>query len=235
MQTRLSEIDKTLRRLETIEELKKLFKRHEYYFTSFQMNKCLSLWSKRRDSMLEVPWGCYDGYDGLRRYFLVDWGDISEKENREYYRGCVLFRSVDTDIVVPAEDEMTARACWSSQGFEVYGNKVELAAYRGESFVSVFNYAVDFIREDGAWRIWHMRQFNKTHTPHHTGWTEYDQPFQGHILKPTHCDRPPSRPVYYYRGDAVIPGDEPDPPKPYACFADVAPGYGAVYEPEGEV
>lgn len=229
MSETLEAIDRELTRLEDVEALKKLFVRHEHYFTTFQMRRCAALWSHRDDCLIEVPWGCYDGYAGVCRYFLEDWGDRSDPDALERYRGCVLFRSVDTDIITVAGDRKTARACWASQGFEVYGNNVEMTQFRGETFISVFNYAVDFIREDGVWKLWHLRQFNKTHTPYHTGWTEYDQPYQGHILRPVHCDRPPSRPVYYYHGDAIIPGDEPDPPAPYERFEDVAPGYGEYY------
>ena len=220
------QVAKDFEEIKNTEKIKKLMTRHENYFTAFQMKKCLEMWAKRDDCLVEVPWGCYDDIKGVERYLLTDHGDRNDPEVQEIIKGCVVFRTVDTELVVIAGDGQTARACWSSQGFEVYGNNVFQKEYKGETLLYFLKYGVDSIKEDGEWKLWHMHIYPQFRVPYHTGWTDREQPFQGHILRSAHCDRPPSIPVFCYSLKTSYPGTEPDPPLAYETFADVAPGYG---------
>ena len=96
-----------------------------------------------------------------------------------------------------------------------------------QSFWCYEKYGVDFIREDGAWKIWHMHVFYMFRSPYDSWWTK-SGPYQGFLLKETHCDRPVNRPIYNYSLDIIYPLDEPAPPNPYKSFDEVAPGFGYV-------
>jgi hypothetical protein len=88
-------------------------------------------------------------------------------------------------------------------------------------------YAVDFKRENGAWKIWHMHVYGLFMAAYDKSWAE-----NGAWEKPAkasqHADKPPTTGWEYHKGAAYIPLT-PEPPRPYRSWGDPKmspPSYG---------
>ena len=71
-------------------------------------------------------------------------------------------------------------------------------------------YALDFIREDGGWKIWKMRFYPFFLTKYDVPWTQ--APAYDWAFFPVTPDRPRETPVYHYDGVAVYPTGQPPIP-----------------------
>ena len=68
-------------------------------------------------------------------------------------------------------------------------------------------YALDFVRENGVWKIWEMRFSSYFMTKFDPSWTE--APVYDYAFFPVTPDRPRETPVYHCDGAAVCPDDRP--------------------------
>lgn len=185
----------------------------------------MKLWSTRPDTCIGAIWGNYNGCDGVKRCFTQDMGDINNPEDRKWYEGYVNFQSSNTEFIEIADDMQTARGRWQCLGSIVYGRAARQEDCQGHSHWTMCQYGVDFIKEDGIWKIWHILW-----TP--VIWSRYDQKwgtgrkYDSFPLKETSEDSAPFEPIYNYSYDSCFNLSRPAAPEPYATFADVAPGYG---------
>lgn len=202
-----------------------LLPKHLILVSQGRTEEQMALWSQRPDTCLQAIWGNYNGYEGVKRCFTGDIGEISDPEARERYRGYVNFQSANTEFIEIAEDLQTARGRWQCLGSIVYGNAARQEDCRGASHWTMCQYGVDFIQEDGVWKMWHMLW-----TP--VIWTPYDKvfgtgrPYDSFPLRPTTEDSPPFEPIYNYSFESCFNLSRPAAPEPYATFSDIAPGYG---------
>lgn len=204
---------------------KNVMARYMNYYTAFRMADCVALFADRADTTLETQWGCYDGIEGVKRCYLKDHGDRNDPTAAEALKGCMMIRSLDTEAIIVAGDGQTARAVWMAEGAETYGMNIWNKEYACQSFWYHGKYSVDFILENGEWKIWHLHVYNLYRSPCKSWWTICG-PYQGFLLREPTCDRSVSKPIYNYSLDIPYPENEPAVPYPYETFADVEPGYG---------
>jgi len=113
-------------------------------------------------------------------HILVGYDKISQAfgRNTAGQAGGVRIHSLLSPIIEVAEDGQTAKGFWqtSGPGFTVNDNgaKAEIAWE---------NYAVDFVKEDGEWKIWHLH--NITHF-----YYDLDQTFADQIKPKEDTGRP---------------------------------------------
>lgn len=106
-----------------------------------------------------------------------------------------------TPVIQVAKDGKTAKALWWSPGMERGG-----WAYG--------KYGVDFVKEDGEWRIWHLKWFRIFITPFNQSYTESQDPTAA-------GDRKPDKPVRYHKpfnSDKWTGEPIPPAPKPYETW-----------------
>lgn len=199
--------------------------RQAFYYSRFEMRKLVKLWADRIDCTLELPFGTYEGIGGIKRRFITDMGDRNDPETAKYMEGTMMFIGCSSDNFQVADDLKTARASFLSPGIEAYGPNIKLKDYRNTAMWRYAKYGIDFICEDGEWKIWHMHVFQVFETPWDTCWTK-GEPYAGYPIRDTHIDREPLRPIYQWQMTAVYPHDEPLPPTEYKSFDEVEPGYG---------
>jgi hypothetical protein len=127
------------------------------------------LWSESRsDTAFGVNEGWYAGADSVKNYYAARcaknravagllaqrFPDKTDGRSGDELYGIGVFRSmpVSCPVIKIAGDGRTARGLWMC-----YGGSADLYPY-GPSARWIWGYyAVDFIREDGGWRIWHMK------------------------------------------------------------------------------
>lgn len=195
-----------------------------YYTSTFMMRDVMALWSTRDDCCLEMPFGCYIGPAGVRRYYTEVLGDRNDPQSLERLLGVMCVSTLDTPVIEVASDLKTARGIWFSPGFETYGEAAKYQSFQGHGFWMWAKVAIDFLLEDGVWKLWHVRIHQVFRTEYHTSWTEVKE-YLGYPLGDARCDAPPRSPFRPYNIDE-IPDAGPEIPRPYESFDQVYPGYG---------
>jgi hypothetical protein len=84
-------------------------------------------------------------------------------------KGLLVEHTLTTPVLEIAEDGKTAKGIWISPGHETFpvpGEKVPKAHW------SWGRYAVDFRKESGKWKIWHLHVLTTFRTPYAVDWAE---------------------------------------------------------------
>lgn len=207
------ELGLALFRLRAARECENLAGRFAYFFTASQTNKLQALFADRSDLRIEMPWGLYNGADAAARCFGQDMtdrdSDNAERINEDV-RGRLVMNDTTSGIVEVAGDGDTAKGLWMFPGVETYVLEGKPQAFWNWSFLRI-----DFVFENGQWKIWHLTQAVCYNTAYFENWSKHE-PF---IYVPKHCSADESAPRRYtYSADAVFPDDELGIPVPYETW-----------------
>jgi hypothetical protein len=113
--------------------------------------------------------GVYTGIENLRQYYGTGrgYGNDPKKEQSGAPQGMmqagagnISFRTLTTPIIHVAGDLKTAKAYWYTPGFQA-----NIQNGQGNSIWTYEKYAIDFVKEDGAWKIWHFHVYNDWEIP----------------------------------------------------------------------
>ena len=136
-----------------------------------------NLWCKMApEPSLALNEGKYVGYEAVKSY-LVDYQEALVKKADEVMRakypeladktkeetwgvGSNSVMNNDTCILELADDGQTAKGIWYSKG-----ELTEVTDNGPEAYWRFGRYGVDFIKEDGQWKIWHEQIFTDVITP----------------------------------------------------------------------
>lgn len=198
-------------RLRAARECENLMSAYSYLGSAHRLRDYMKLWADRPDTKLEMPWGVYDGYEGVCRCYLTDHTDRNESGAEEELRGTMFIHPMTTCRLEVAGDCQTARGAWISPGIEAVNNV---------AMWCMSKYAVDFINTPEGWRIWRMRLYPLFLTPYDVPFTEKDKDFG--VLE-VHPDRGPSSPRYEYDLRAMYPYNEPVIPLAYETYSELEP------------
>lgn len=131
------------------EEIKNLVGRFAYYEAANRRDEALEeLWvsepEHEKTACYGRNWGFFCGKDAIARYYLG--------ENRFGAVGTSLMHPFSTKLLCIAEDGVTAQGIWMGIGCETAPDS------KGELDGKWINerVAIDFLKEDGLWKIWHM-------------------------------------------------------------------------------
>jgi len=138
--------------------------------------------------------------------------------------GSLIAHTLTTPVIEIAEDGETAQGVWYSPGIvtETGPDGKPQPQYMWEK------YGVDFVKEDGEWKIWHIHMYYDLAFPPGGDWTAPPPPpppapKTGQPAAPGRVYNAP--PTYKYKGysETTVPVIKPDLPKPYKKFKDVQP------------
>lgn len=131
------------------ENIRNLIGRYTYYEAANRRAEALEqFWVRTQEHQATASfgrnWGFLTGIDDIRAYYV--------DRNRFGADGTALMHPLSTKLVCVAENGQTAQGIWMGIAYETAPNSA------GELDVKWINerMAVDFVREDGQWRIWHM-------------------------------------------------------------------------------
>lgn len=218
----IEEITRGQERLKAIDECHNLVMNMSYLLASNLTREFVAEWANRDDDMLVMPWGCYDGIAGVTRCFTVDHKDINDEGAFEALKGSLNCDSITAPIIEIADDGETARGVFVTHRMETtpYHNEIEDRSY--QCMWQWGWYGVDFVKEDGAWKIWHLRIYPCFKVDFGQDWAK--QEYSGFDLRVPTPDRPAPE-NYKYNTEEMFPENYPPIPEAYATFGDVAPGY----------
>lgn len=147
--------------------IKNVMGRHAYHHALGTHRQELDeIWSKRDDISWANNQGFWVGRETMYAYY-ADAKEIQDEatlklmakanpnievKKENFQMGALLMHSLTTPLVEVAGDGKTAQAMWYSLG------QVTNAGPDGKASGSWMHerYAVDFIKEDGEWKIWHF-------------------------------------------------------------------------------
>lgn len=200
-------------------------------------DEIIALFSAREDVRAEMPWGIYDGPEGIRRLYTKSFPahDAIERRTNEQH-----LQPVYSLVVEVAEDEQTARALWMSTGIRMGKTADEttedyLKWKHVKAYWSGETYAADFIFENGEWKFWHLHVYNIYLTDYYISYAKPESGQETNAVRPpflsyikTTGDAAPDRPAsseWHYDKNAVFAAGQPSVPEAYKTFADVGSGY----------
>jgi hypothetical protein len=167
----------------------------------------------REDSTYEVAnFGLLKGFKNIQFFFR------EKRPGMENRTGIMFEHDLASPQIVVADDGETARGIWMSPGHETIFGKPQWAWGR---------IAADFIKTDGAWKIWHYHWYRLFRCDFDIPWTEFDQQS---VSKPIPKERveefggDPDNvfpPTYFhpYSLDTYVEAVPPTP-QPYATWTD---------------
>ncbi len=194
-------------------------------------------WSSREDICLGVNEGWYAGAEAVRGYYAAQAQRTAAEselmkelfpeklaaldQEQLYGVGHLDNRPVSAPVIVVADDGQTAKGMWTSMG--CYNSFDEM--YGPQSHWSWSIYAVDFILEDGQWKLWHMMYLTEIDALCGRDWTKPTAPAQERPefapLKQAQVPGPnvPTQLHQPWSADRLKAG-LPRLPEPYATFGD---------------
>lgn len=227
-------LEAMVQRLNNIHDIQNIMSLHEYYHTAgMHKEEVEEIWAQKTPG---VSWetgdlGRFEGIEAIRSIYVDGKemvGEANLKEMRELYPqieddpknkniGTMNVHMLTTPMIEVAEDGKTAKGIWMSPGHvtQVRGGKLA-ACWMWEK------YAVDFVKEDGKWKIWHFHVYTDFQTPYDKSWVENSlepklppafPPDFPKSNKPMTVDYPQYSPF-------TVPKNEPRPPVPYETFND---------------
>ena len=250
LESRLAEADRTAERARDRGEIENVFAHYMYLHNAFQDEKIKTLWARRGTPGVSSQYsnvGVYTDYDKIMAYH----------SGRPSPVGKLVFHYITTPMIEVAEDGQTAKAVWIAAGVESGLMSKEQAAQapdflfeKGERTGNEVHgkrvwahwvqmkYPIDFIRQDGQWKIWHFRCLEISRARFDQNWIAMaaevqdnaknsqfnaDLMYLGDDGKPVFMpkpDAPPKSLAYPYRPDAAMDHDMPPLPVPYRTFSE---------------
>ncbi len=138
-----------------IADINNLMSLHSWYHAAMQNDVELEkIWSKRPDVIWAQQSGYFKGMDSIRKYY-------GQKATPETTEGGFVWHTITSPVVVVAGDRQTAKGVWYTPGV---GGKLNRDG-SGNAGWMWEKYGVDFVREDGEWKIWHMKVYTDFSVP----------------------------------------------------------------------
>jgi len=152
--------------------------------------------------------GIVHGADAPQRYFLRS-GQTSNPPPKPVPGFMVMHMSVNPAIEINS-DGTKAKAVWLSPGITNLFREGKMRA--GWNFGK---YEMDYVKQQGQWKILSFRWHQIFLTPYDKGWVE-ENVDPGNVGAPVPPDKP-SAPDFYnpYRADKTDNRYDPPPPKPF--------------------
>ena len=249
LEARVTHAEREAQRARDHDAVENVFSHYMYLHNSFQDEKIKALWAKRGTPGMSAQYsnvGVYMNYDSIMAYH----------SGRPSPVGKLIFHYLTTPMIEIAEDGRTAKGRWIAAGVESGLMSPEQAAnapaFLFERHEAAGNevhgrkvwahwvqmqYGVDFIRQDGQWKILHFRCFEVSRARFDKNWIALaaevqdssanssfnaDLMYLGDDGKPVFMpkvDGPPKSLTYSYRPDAAMQPDVPIP-VPYRTLSE---------------
>lgn len=231
--------DELIRRVWDVEQIKKLVHKRVYYIANeWRRQELTDLWvtgkKARETASFGRNTGYYAGMDAISSYYVAKHesdrqahlAGLEDVENtcENLSIGCVSNHPASTGKVELAGDGKTAKGIWYSISQET----TSLSDGTAKALWMMEKMAIDFLKEDGEWKIWHL--VIATDLTSEAGADYSEQP----VYTDLNTD-----PVAVEFGTPTIPmlthdvtfnwwDDYPPMPRPYYSFSD-----NISYGPEG--
>jgi len=167
----LQELEKEMQRLEletarrqAVLACSNLMNKYQYYhMRGMRTEETLLFALKTPGACVEMLWGIYDEPEGVLRWKKMEGFGKPRKETK----GLFPFHCMTTPIIEVAADGKTAKGLWLMYGAETFKPPQEKEA---KANWAAGQFAMDFIKEDGEWKIWKYNTTGLIYSPFEKGW-----------------------------------------------------------------
>lgn len=241
LEERLAVYEKKTQKALDYQEIQNIFSLHEYYhFTPSEEMEMI--WAqKHKDVTFGQNWGVVVGLENVmatyknmsdeRKQKQVDakrkWFPDIENDKKNAMVGEMGFHMLTTPVIEVAEDGETAKGMWYTPGFMTMFNE---KTGKFEANWMYEKYAVDFVKEDGHWKIWHFNVYTDFACPYYKSWVDASEERKT-MGPPGGPDEPggstpggkttkPGIGYQEYNTRRLQLPDWPKPPEPYRTFSE---------------
>ena len=162
---RLEALEQEVRGLRAVQEIQNLMGRYCVNHVQKNMAASVQFYAlSQPDVSVEIAdRGVFVGEAALRSLFQQQF------QTPDHLQGYLLHHYLATPMIEIAGDLKTAKGVWYSPGIEAVTGPDRAEPQALWSFGA---YAVDFIYENGNWKIWHMHWFRCVKADFHKGWVD---------------------------------------------------------------
>jgi hypothetical protein len=227
-------------RLEDRAAVENLFSRYMYLHSAFQDRQIPALWVKKGTPGIHAQYsnnGVYTTWDSVMVYH----------QDRPHPTGKLVFHYSANPMIEVAADGKTAKGLWVVAGVEsglaslasaahapayMYTNSI-VDGKKVWAHTIQLKYGVDFLKQDGQWKIWHFHCFEVSRSPYGMDWITFasksqNQSYSNDLMyfgddgKPVFMPKPDAPATILnnpYRTDTSQTLDAL-PPQPYSTFSE---------------
>ncbi len=161
-------------------EVENLFSHYMYLHNAFEDEQIIALWAKPGTPGIRAQYsnnGVYTNWESVTYYH----------RGRPAPKGKLILHLTTTPMIEVAEDGETAKGLWLASGVESGLTDPEVAAHTPEYLYGpdevdgkrvwqhtvYMKYGIDFLKQDGIWKIWHFHCFEVCRSPVGMGWVPF--------------------------------------------------------------
>ena len=209
LEAMLEKQQKQIDRIEAYQQIQNCMAGYEADHTAVTMYR-EPLWfaMEHEDVSMEVSdWGVWKGPEAVNYLF----GTVMKEKTI----GTMFLHPIATPYIEVAADGETARGTWVSVGEETQVD-ADLVPH---GFWSFGHYSGDFIKENGVWKIWHLKWWRLARTEAGVDWTKT---WQDVMTGPPKVNPYKSDPITFFHPYDTVTEQEPFPyvPMPYETWDD---------------
>jgi hypothetical protein len=226
------ELENRIRKLEAAREIQNLMGRMTYMYEGGEYEQMLEQFAGHTDGVTAemAVFGQVKGLEGARKVIVEFWTEQYKRHEAEMRRrypedanetgrnGVMDLQALSSPVIEVADDLNTAKGMW-------YAPTVATEFHPGDDMPSGhkvwLKFAVDFVNENGAWKIWHYHILPSFNTTIGKSWVESSLAMEEHFASlPPDAAPPAWGPVTAYHAYSVHepPVNDPKPPIPYGAF-----------------
>lgn len=201
-------------RAQDIAAIQNVMGRYETIHNSQDISKSWELFADMPDTYTQIAgMRKIEGYENV----VKSWqSQVPGSNPGSPLNGTMLEHPLSSPVIVVAGDGQTAKATFVSLGHETHYN-AQTGEYDPEWAYG--KYAIDFIKQNGEWKIWHHRWFRFFRTSFYTAWS--DQPLGKIYQLDANGNKMVNEGVYFhpYTTDTAVESI-PAAPKPYETWTE---------------
>ncbi len=183
----LEKENKLLRKAKDVHEIQNVMSLHEYYHSACKHQEELdAIWAQKADDVAfeeALFQARFVGLEAINEYYVqfmrntlfksaleltrMLFPQLKDEPEEELPFGLSYMHTLTTPVIEVAEDGDTAKGVWISPGYITMPTMEKLQAYWHWD-----RYGVDFIKEDGNWKIWHFFVGREFTTPYEKSWVD---------------------------------------------------------------
>jgi len=144
-------------------EICNLMSLHSWYHAALRNDiECQEIWvSPTGEYAKTAIWAQTSGYFLGMEKIMSTYGSKDSKGNMPDAKGGFVWHTITTPVVEIAEDRQTAKGIWYTPG--IVGSYSSDGTNNSQWMWE--KYGVDFVRENGKWKVWHMKVYTDFSTP----------------------------------------------------------------------
>jgi hypothetical protein len=239
LEERLLRLENLAQRALDIQAVQNIMSTHTYLYEAGMYEEMLAQFAVKTPGVtVEIAnWGVFLGFEGARKMIVGNW-KLFEKLHAEGMRktfprqvkndreGMLDTQALCSPVIEVAEDGQTAKGLWSGPSTQTQFGSRGLP----EAAWAWIKFGVDFVKEDGKWKIWHYHLCPLFRTGFDKSWVETSIMFAEMAEKAKSSDSPPlfdfpepdlpTTEYYNAYGLTVAPKYIPRPPEPYRTFSE---------------